>query len=308
MTIFIKYRSMENSYQAKFIQGFLAEYPELQKAEYILVEKAHGSNMQFCFTPNQPYRVGKRTSFLGESDKFYGIWNVIPEYTDIIQTIQGEVDAKGYTLHLYGELYGAGVQKGVDYGRRKKLGFFDVIVNDVLLPPIEFYDWADKFGFIDDTMPIVDVVRGLQAALDYNVAFNSLLNPIEDNLCEGIVIKPYNKVYYDTKGRWFCLKKKNEKFMEKGSAPKPPREEDSEIAKLNIAFREYITEARLQSIFSKFGEIEEPSQIGEYIRLVLDDAKEDFLKDCDMSQLNDKEQRQVFNVGSLIANLLKGYL
>ena len=67
---------------------------------------------------------------------------------------------------------------------------------------------------------------------------------------------------------------------------------------------------RLQAVFSKNGEIERPDQIGDFIRLVLTDAKEDFLQDNQeaVDALDKAKQKRVYNVGSMIAFLLKEYL
>ncbi len=307
---FKKYSKITNHYQQKFINGFLGEYPELLTCEYILVEKCHGSNIAIYFSPNESWRLAKRNSFLGEGANFYDVWNVVERYEHIFQNIQDYVGAMGITIRLFGELYGPGVQKGINYGKEKQVGFFDVMDNGEVLSPHNFYVFSKLFRFYKHTLPSVARVQGLQAALDYNVEFNSLLNPIEDNICEGIVIKPYRKVYYDKKGRWFCLKKKNEKFMERVKAPKPPQPSDPEVTRLNLLFRGYINDNRLQSVFSKEGEIEEPSQIGTYIKMVLEDAKTDFLLEYgeDVATLGKKELRQVYNLGGTIAKMLKGYL
>jgi small nuclear ribonucleoprotein (snRNP)-like protein len=45
---------------------------------------------------------------------------------------------------------------------------------------------------------------------------------------------------------------------------------------------------------------------GKYINLVLDDAKEDFLKDNELPELDKKEIKLLFNVGSTVDLLLKG--
>lgn len=79
--------------------------------------------------------------------------------------------------------------------------------------------------------------------------------------------------------------------------------------KVTIAeFKSYITENRLLSVFSKEGQIQSPKEIGKYIKLLLTDAQDDFLKDNDISHLDKQQQKDVFNVGSLIANMLKSYL
>ena len=40
----------------------------------------------------------------------------------------------------------------------------------------------------------------------------------------------------------------------------------------------YINENRLADLFSKYGEIQSNAEIGKYIKLMLEDAKEDFLE------------------------------
>ena len=310
MDDFARYPSIENSYQTKFIEGFVTQYPELLTADYILTEKIHGSNCQVCASPDEPVRFGKRTSFLEEGEKFYDIWAALERYAHIFNHIQWYADTMSETTILFGELYGPGVQKGVSYGDSKRLAFFDVMVNGELFSPVAFYNFMDLSTRSPDVVPRVAIVSGLQAALDFDVEFNSLLNPIEDNICEGVVIKPLDKVYYDSRGRRFCLKKKNNKFAEKVRAAKPIRPGDPVADRLNLEFRGYITTNRIDSIFSQHGEIEESSQIGEYIKLVMEDAKTDFVKDCgdDVGELDSPAQKKVFNVGSTIALMLKKYL
>jgi len=308
---FKKYPSIENSYREKFIAGFVSLYPELLTATFVVVEKVHGNNLSISFSPHEPWQYGKRTAFLKGDEKFYGAQDVAQQYVETFEDIQGWLDAhySVSAVRLFGELYGPGVQKGVNYDTEKRIGFYDMMVNEELLTPVAFRN-CNFIGLQRNALPIVATVTGLQVALDFNVEFDSLLNPIEGNVCEGVVIAPFDKVYYDSLGRRFCLKKKNEKFAEKIKAPKPKQPADPVIARLNLEFRSYITDNRLQSIFSQCGKIEEPSQIGEYIRLVLGDAEEDFLKDFgeEVAVLSQGNQRKVFNVGSMIALMLKGYL
>jgi len=307
--MFKKYPSIENSYREKFINGFVTMYPYLLAATYIITEKVHGANFQIYFEPLMPWRYGKRTAFLQEGEKLYDVHNVVRHYIETFEDIQNWVDHSLNTVRLFGELYGPGIQKGVSYSTAKRIGFYDMMVNDVLLAPAAFRN-KNFTGLQQHALPIVATVAELTVALDFSVEFNSLLNPIEGNVCEGVVIAPLGKVYYDKLGRRFCLKKKNEKFMEKVKAAKPIRAADPVITRLNLEFRSYITDNRLQSVFSQHGEIEEPAQIGEYIKLVLGDTKEAFLKDFseEITALPKSDQRKVFNVGSMIALMLKKHL
>ena len=69
-----------------------------------------------------------------------------------------------------------------------------------------------------------------------------------------------------------------------------------------------MTENRLINIFSQHGEIQDKKEIGEYIRLLIEDAKKDFLKDVDLPVLDKNERKQVFNAGSKPFQLLQKYL
>jgi len=308
--IFKKWPRIENSYQQKFINVFLAEFPELAEETFVVTEKLHGSCVQICFEPGKPWKVGKRTAFLAEGEKFFGIHDVLPEYEPIFGRIQEHVNLGTYALRLFGELCGPGIQKGVDYGQRKRIFFFGYMIDDELMPFCAFRDHARFLDFEEYLVPVVGLVGNLREALELDAEFVSKVNPVEGNLCEGIVLQPYRKAYTNAGGKRFLLKKKNGRFLEKAKAKKLPSPGDFEVQRLNAEFRLYITENRLQGIFSKYGEIEEPRQIGDYIRLVLGDAKEDFLEEHGdaFGKLTNAEQRKVLNVGAVIANILKGYL
>ena len=311
MNKFCRWPKIHNSYQQKFIDRFLSEFPELENETFVITEKLHGSSVQVFFSPNEPWKVGKRTAFLGDDEKFFGIHEVLPEYEPIFERIQESVDNSGNTIRLFGELCGPGIQKGVDYGERKQIFFFGYMINDELQSWMWFTIFADSHGLWEKhIVPVVALVKGLNEAIAYDAEFLSGLNPIEGNLCEGIVMQPFKKAYTNAGGKRFMLKAKNEKFMEKAKEKKPPSPGDPEVRRLNAEFKLYITDNRLQGIFSKHGEIEEPQQIGNYIRLMIADAKEDFTQEHGKAfgKLDRGEQGKVTNVGRIVAEMLKKYL
>jgi len=59
---FKKWPKIQNSYQQKFIDVFLAEFPKLEDETFVVTEKLHGRNVQIYFEPNKPWKVGKRSS------------------------------------------------------------------------------------------------------------------------------------------------------------------------------------------------------------------------------------------------------
>ena len=309
--MFIKWPSIENSYRTKFIQKAVEEHPDLATCTYEITEKLHGANVQFHFEPGEEMRVATRSRYLEPGSKFYDIWNILPKYQQVWDEILDWVDCYTVSIRLFGELYGQGIQKGVYYKPRKKIGFFGVMVDSNLLYPSWLRGFAINRGGLEDSLvPRVDLVDGLEAALAVGTNFPTTINPIEGNICEGVVIQPYHKVYRLSNGSTFLLKKKNEAFKEKQKARKPPIPVDSETLRLHAMFETYITGNRLNNVFSNWGCIEEPQQIGEYIRLVIADALEDFIKDhgAAWNVATRQQQGQITKVGGTIAGMLKGYL
>lgn len=304
--LFTKWPSIENSYQQKNIDWWLEKYPMLADETFVLTEKLHGSNFQWYIQPKLPVLAGSRSGWINMAGSFQGV--VIAELLTTEQPtltkLQELADNTGVTLRLFGELFGGNIQKGVDYGPEKQVLYFGIMVNDVLQPFSALVDYLPRHKIV----PVISFANGLAAALAFNPHFNSwILEEVDNNTVEGVVIMPYNKVYQNEVGSTFMLKNKNKEFAEKAHAPKV-RVEDSRITQLNAIFLTYITDNRLQGIFSKFGKIEQKAQIGQYLQRLIEDAKGDFLIENDVTGLTMAEQKQVFNVGSAGFELLKPYL
>jgi len=309
-----KYPEIENSYRQKFIDNFVNLFPELLNCRYSITEKIHGSNIQLVFEPDKKFKVCSRNRILSDGEEFFGVWEVLDGIGDTISFLQHFIDSypNKRIIRLFGELYGPKIQKGVYYGEERNISFFDMAVNDEFLTQDAFFEFGRKH--LNQVVPLFAIANSLEGALNFNTERPSeIVNPLEypDNICEGIVIKPFDRVFYNKVGQIFYLKKKNEKFKEKSREPKKPKQvEDSNIIRLNTEFKSYITEQRVQNIFSKEGIIQEPKEIGKYIKLILEDAKKDFLKDFsdEIKDMDKKELKKIYNVGSQIANILMEYL
>jgi len=307
--IFKHWVEIENSYREQYITEFVNQYPELKHETFVITEKIHGSNMQWYFRPNEAMMVGSRNNFLSTTGSFQGVQiaDLIEAQRDLLASVQALADRTCATVRLFGELFGRGIQKGVEYGPEKRILYFGMMLNDVLIPFAELVRTIPVAYLV----PMVGIVAGLETALGFDTQFNSMIMGIPDNICEGVVIQPHTKVYLDAYGSPFILKKKNPEFGEKKQAQKQPRAgEDSEVERLKAEFLSYITENRLESVFSKYGRITSPGQIGDYIRLLLADARGEFLKDFgpDFAALSKAQQKSVCNVGNTIVDMLKSYL
>ena len=297
--MFKKYLSIENHYRQKEIDYFLMNFPELKDETYILQEKVDGSNFQIFITKHE-ILYGKRSGFLSDDSSFFDWQNVVVKHKLLFEDIQKTLDETS-SVRLFCELYGQGIQKRVFYGKEKNIAIFDVCVNDILLSPKEAKTFLQQNNIDNLQIPTIAIVNDLKTALEYNEVFRSLLTPenySSPNRAEGFVIKPYEKVYRKGNGEVFYIKKKNPDFKE-DCVSGVPREEflSKEEKALNFLFCSYLNENRVLSCYSKEGKIKEKKQIGKYIRIILEDAKQDFIKDHgdQLEGLEDDKLHEIFN-------------
>jgi Rnl2 family RNA ligase len=146
----------------------------------------------------------------------------------------------------------------------------------------------------------------LDECLEYPNAFQSCiagwlgLPPVEDNICEGIVIRPVEPTFFRNGSR-LLLKSKNAKFAEKKAIkkrqPKPfvePTYSEALKELLNVT-EAYVTENRLNNVISKIGHVSIPRETGKLIGLFSKDTLDDFLKEYgnDYALLEKSEQKIV---------------
>lgn len=300
---FKKFTSIENSYRQKFVDKFHID-PETM---FIGTEKLDGANIQLLFQPDKEMIVGKRTSYLTKEDNFFDIWNTLERYKKETNEIQEWCNKTARTARLFGEIYGPGINGRVDYGTEKKIAIFDLHLDEVLCSQFRLLLYAVRWD-IEHLLP----QRIIKGTLEQCMAYDVENMPRKD--CEGIVIQPYSEKIENRHGERFILKKKSKKFedvrvdeINKGAGRAEPKENDI-IYMLNKQFRQYITKNRVIDIFAKHGQISEMKQIGHYIILVLEDAKADFVKDVVLPEMDKKKEKDLYNVGSLIVDLLKEHL
>lgn len=79
MIRFKKYSSIENSFDAEFMDKVRAEMPSDLK--YVVQEKVHGANTSFLCDGNDVC-FAKRTAVLADNEKFYDYEQILAEYRD----------------------------------------------------------------------------------------------------------------------------------------------------------------------------------------------------------------------------------
>jgi hypothetical protein len=254
---------------------------------------------------------------LEPEDGFNGVRQVIEGIWDNgLWHIQEYSRIENVVVRLYGEFFGPKIQGRVDYGPNKGFLIFDIEVDGFWLSPREVEDFLYDLKCDHLMVPVIAYAHSLEEALECNVNLNSMLTKAEGgtNIMEGGVIKPYELVIRTSEGSTFYLKKTNNEFSEK-STTKPWRQLDGsntpEVVSWRDTFCQYLNDNRVLSVFSKYGEIEKSGQMGDYIRYILQDAKESFLEeetDFDINEYTKDEYKFITNGGNAVAMLLKKYL
>lgn len=323
---FKRYPSIEQSYREKFIEiinNVLEERNIID--EFVVVEKVHGANASFYYDGTE-MRVARRNDFLtkkeiksdyrGREDaiieKIKKMWNfVIKDYPNIEELVViGERFGGHYPHKAIPKMNVSMIQAGVFYTPDIKFYGFDIKVNGKFLP-------IDHANFYFD---LVKILRGkimyigpLEKCLEISPIFQSsipgLLNlpEIDNNEAEGVVIRPFEEIYYGHDR--IILKNKNPKFMERGNIKKPKRHvELSEYFQIIIEnIRTYVCINRLNNVLSKNKELTN-KDFGKLMKEFLIDVKEDFEKDYPdvLSTLEKKDLKIVMGpVNKEVSNLLK---
>lgn len=329
--IFKTYNSIENAYQTRTIdqirmQGFGDEV-------FIVQEKVHGANFSF-FTDGKEVKIAKRTAFVEKDEKFYNAHQILERYRknvievfEKVKTIYPDIE----TVVIYGELFGGGykhkevdsvkdaikVQKGVEYSPYNEFYAFDIKLNGTTYLDTDLVNQIfDETGFFYAKI----LFQGtLEEALKFPNDFDSKipawlgLPEIENNMCEGTIIKTLKTKYFGNGSR-VILKNKNEKWTEKS---KVVRKQNKSVQKqINFSekaqniwdeIQKYATINRLNNVVSKIGEFE-PKMVGKVIGLFAQDILEDFEKDFpDVSKTIEKEEQKRINkkLNSLVIDIVK---
>lgn len=305
MLEFKKYNSIENSFDRKFMEKVMVEMPA--DLEYVVQEKVHGTNTSFLCDGNE-VKFAKRTSVLAEGENFYEYAELVETYKDRVLSLFGKVKARyPETTHIsvFGEMFGGRyphndvkvshrvslIQKGVCYTPDHEFYGFDIYLfedgNNRFLPVDEVNELFKSEGFFYAKT----LFRGsLAECLKYPNAFESKiaewlgLPAIEDNICEGVVIRPVVPMYLRNGSR-VLIKNKNERFAEKKSVKTrnklfaEPVPYSEALKTLLIEAEVYVTENRLTNVVSHIGEVQFPKDFGKVMGLFSKDVLDDFLKE-----------------------------
>lgn len=325
---FKKYNSIENSYREKFLDYMKREL--LHGGEFVVHEKVHGANFSFWFD-GEVFRCAKRSGFLSgkEEQNFGGAATVLKEHIDRLKTLYTNLQFKfpGFKIMtVYGEIIGgsypheavpetphaARVQKGVFYCPHNDFYAFDIVLDGDYLTEDQTSLAFETCGFLYAKQ----LFRGsLEDCMAYPNKFQSYvpgwlgLPPIEENTCEGTVIRPVEPKFL-AGGSRVILKNKNERFSEKqkesSRAPKAMDPMDGPTLECFNKVSLFITENRLRNVLSHMGPVTK-KDFGKIAAAFNKDIIEDFSKEySDFGLLEKKEVKRINKeMGRLSTKLIR---
>lgn len=337
MVKFIKYPDIENSYRQEFVDKI--KEMGYGNIDYVVTEKIHGANSQVTYDVNTgKFFYGKRSGFLEEGEQFYNLRAVVSKYekniADIAQQLKHDLGRIGQRLEsvtVFGEICGGSyphtdvvkdqnaskVQKGVFYSPKNVWRAFDIAYT-VAGAECSFFLSYNKFSLYcymgGDIPSVPEIARtssldeALAIANDQESQVYKFYNlpKLDNNIMEGVVIRPYN---IDT---WFgmsrlVLKNKNEHFKEKAAAKDDiPKEIPEQVKNCIEELSQYINVNRAHNVISHIGEVT-PKDIGRVIKEMSQDVLADYQKEHDtLDKLEKQDEKMVTKfLGSEVAKVVR---
>lgn len=320
--LFYGYPEIENSYQQGFVDRIKDE--GFGKIQYMVSEKIHGANTQIDYDLSTgEFLFCKRSGAFDEGESFYnakGIFEKLkPKIKRMSELFAKDLDAFGQhvlTVKVFGEVFGGSyphdgvpvdrsafrVQKGVFYSPHNEWCAFDIAYTVAgsdrvfFLPGSKFFTFCALFKL--DMAPVLRVVDSLDDALAFpNDGFSRVygkfgLPALENNVMEGVVIRPYNTDVWFGHTR-LILKNKNQKFKEKSRVKKDavPAEVSEIVGKACEEISQFITYARVRNVISHIGEVT-PKDVGRVIMLTSQDVLKDYRKEYDTLDFMEKKDEK----------------
>lgn len=208
-------------------------------------EKIHGTMTRVGISKEEIV-IGSRRRKLSPSNQ--GQKDQYDVCLDIVTRVKDNILANSKLLDfcdimLFGEFAGPAIQKGIDYGKKRGLYIFDVVLIDKETGERNWLDvgevdiFCKKWGLT----PVPTLEVNAKPSLELFNSLYDISSQIDstfglDNTIEGIVIKTM-PVAFDAYGDLVYVKHKNDKWSEKLPKKRLPREVPKVV--------QYITKARV---------------------------------------------------------------
>jgi Rnl2 family RNA ligase len=312
---FIKYPSIINVCQQSSIDYVYTE--GLNVGAWVVQEKVHGSNLSFWVDAFGSVRVAKRSGFIGPDENFHKANEALEAHTEPMRklfkvikelTSSSGKDYSAAFVAVYGEIFG-GYYSHPDV---PKVTGYKAVQNGVMYSPfLHFVAFDVLIGLRDGRLHYLDTNRAervlrevgirpsrtlfvgtMEDAFRYQNDFQSRLpgqlglpSP-ENNVCEGVVIRPLETRFF-ANGKRVIFKNKNDKYKEREAKSKKRtafiESLSPEIKGICDELASYVTENRFLNVLSKLGEFDF-YKIGMYIHYLVKDVFDEAFLDTDLKK------------------------
>jgi ATP-dependent RNA circularization protein (DNA/RNA ligase family) len=182
------------------------EFKYLQQADWIFTEKVDGTNIRIVWSP-ESFR--EKVTFAGKTDNAQIPPFLFKKLQELFPAEKFEALYPGNSMCLYGEGYGAKIQKGGGDYVSDGVNFilFDVLINDNWLERENVEDIATKLDI--KTVPIIG-----KGNLHYGIFLvkNKFASLLRETPPEGLVMRPRVELR-DRRGRRVITKLKGKDFV-----------------------------------------------------------------------------------------------
>lgn len=290
MSAFSGYEKMPSSLKKLGLSE--SDFSKMEKLKWVVTEKVHGANFSFVYE-DRILRFAKRKDYLSWNDDFFGFQLVVNEIeTDIIRLFEElSANEEGSKFIVYGELFGGeyphpdvqvdthlnAIQTGVYYSPTIKFCAFDIAIEKSDSNVKSYLDYESAIAYFEKhtifyAKPLL--IGKFADAVNFNTRINSTipeqlnLPELSENLIEGVVIKPYDKLADATISSRPIVKLKNKEFdeedrfheAEKWSYIPNVSSKSEDLSFILEELRNYITRNRLDSAVSKVGSLDFSNQ------------------------------------------------
>ncbi len=261
------------------------DFSKMEKLKWVVTEKVHGANFSFVYE-QRTLKFAKRKEYLSWQDDFFGFQLVANQLEDQIIQLFEELNTKYQSdkLMIYGELFGGkyphnevnadknlqAIQTGVYYSPNIHFCAFDIAIENSDTKQYLDYETAtqlfEKYNLLY-AKPLF--IGKFSEAVEFNTRIHSTipqelnLPPLQENLIEGIVVKPFNHTPKSGISTRPIIKLKNKEFDEEKKFHEAQKwtyiptisSKSEDLSFILEELRNYITENRLESAISKVGGI-----------------------------------------------------
>lgn len=279
-----EYEKMPQSFQKMGVDALV--WKDWNKLTWVVTEKVHGANFSFVYE-DKTLRFAKRKEYLQWTDDFFGFQLLVHQIENQVFMLFEELSRliPAHKYIIYGELFGGeyphpdvpanvhlqAIQTGVYYTPDIHFYAFDIAIEEENKEKYYLdYETAANYFQKHQILYAKALLTGkMNEVLGFDTRINSAipkilgLPAIENNLIEGIVIKPLRHLSVLGKKERPIIKLKNKEFeenihyhqAEKWSYLPHISSKSEELNFLWVDIQPYINENRLNSVLSKIGAV-----------------------------------------------------